>query len=151
MGGPFGGMNGGANAGMSSARVGADGRGSMLPPPSYNTEQQAQPVNSTSNNNNNQQSYGGPIGSNRGFATTNSMTRSSYDDLSRERGQGGLPLRQPRGPAGPDRGTGFSGRSVIGGNGTGSVRQNGPHQGNVNGPSVQNDMDASSGVEIIVE
>ena len=142
MGGSFGGMNGG------------NGRGSMLPPPSYAAEQQAQPAN-TPTNSNQQQSYGGPIGSNRSFATTG-MNRTSYDDLSRERGQGSLPMRQPRGPAVADRGPGFSGRTMGGGGGGGggggSVRQNGPHPGN--GPvggSVQNDMDASSGVEIIVE
>ena len=47
----------------------------------------------------NQSSVGGPIGSNRSFS-------NNYDDQSRERGGGNIPVRQPRGPA-MERGSGF--------------------------------------------
>ena len=123
LGSSFGGMNGN---GMSQPGRG-DGR-SMLPP--YASDSQ----------NAQQQSFGGPIGGHRSFATTN-MSTTSYDDLSRERGQGSLPLRQPRGPAN-QAGQGFGSRNA------GMPRPLGQHHGANGGP---NGMDGLDGVEIIVE
>lgn len=131
LGGNFGNMNG------NMSTRGGDQR-SMLPP--YATEQ------------NSQQSFGGPIGSNRTFGGSSNAnanaTTTNYDEMSRgvERGQGSLPMRQPRGPA-TERGTGF-GTSR-------NTRQNGHLQnsaGGGGGGGGSHDMDsASSGVEIIVE